>query len=307
MKVRIVLILALFGEAASFALMLAKIEPFYSYFYIFAWWNYIVFLSCLNHLQGHNSLLFDRPREFPWVVFFSILLWLFFEAFNFRLNNWYYVNLPFDRLLRWSGYVLAYGTVLPGLFETEALLANLGLFSRLKGRSLNPSNPLLVRLLLLGVLMVLAPLLHPKFFFPLVWLALVALLDPLLYLSRRRQESFLWEAQQGRYSRVARLLVAGLVCGLLWEFWNFWAGSRWVYSIPFFGFLHVFEMPFLGFLGFPPFALESYLAYRLFELFRERFLRRSFALKALFLAAAAIYCVLILNGIDRLTVHTYRL
>jgi hypothetical protein len=54
-------------------------------------------------------------------------------------------------------------------------------------------------------------------------------------------------------------LVAGAICGLLWEFWNFWALTKWVYDIPYVGWLKVFEMPILGFLGFPPFAVECYV------------------------------------------------
>jgi hypothetical protein len=54
------------------------------------------------------------------------------------------------------------------------------------------------------------------------------------------------------------LLVAGAACGVLWEFWNYWATTRWTYTVPYVGHLKVFEMPVLGYLGFPPFALECY-------------------------------------------------
>jgi hypothetical protein len=56
--------------------------------------------------------------------------------------------------------------------------------------------------------------------------------------------------------------VAGLICGILWEFWNFWAPTKWIYTVPFFEEGKIFEMPVLGFLGFPPFAVSAYVMYR---------------------------------------------
>ncbi|MGZ5435395.1 MAG: hypothetical protein ACXW3F_04990, partial [Pyrinomonadaceae bacterium] len=57
------------------------------------------------------------------------------------------------------------------------------------------------------------------------------------------------------------LLSAGLVCGFLWEFWNYWALSKWTYTVPYFGDIKIFEMPVLGYLGFPPFAIECWAMY----------------------------------------------
>jgi hypothetical protein len=61
---------------------------------------------------------------------------------------------------------------------------------------------------------------------------------------------------------VYRWLLAGLVCGLLWEFWNFWAVGRWQYvGVPVLPSLRLFEMPLAGYLGFPPIALEAFAMY----------------------------------------------
>ena len=65
-----------------------------------------------------------------------------------------------------------------------------------------------------------------------------------------------------RWSLRRRLAVAvglaGLLCGTLWEFWNFWATPKWVYHIPYVDFLRVFEMPLLGYAGYIPFAWSIY-------------------------------------------------
>ena len=61
------------------------------------------------------------------------------------------------------------------------------------------------------------------------------------------------------------LLAAGFICGLLWEFWNYWATAKWTYELAFLGPLEdirYFEMPVAGLLGFPPFALECWVMFQ---------------------------------------------
>jgi hypothetical protein len=57
------------------------------------------------------------------------------------------------------------------------------------------------------------------------------------------------------------LSTAGFICGFLWEFWNYWAPSKWIYTAPFMQELKIFEMPVAGFLGFGPFAWEYFVMY----------------------------------------------
>ena len=57
----------------------------------------------------------------------------------------------------------------------------------------------------------------------------------------------------GRWGRTLALGAGGLACGFLWEFWNFWAGTKWVYHLPFLGGwegVRYFEMPVFGLIGF---------------------------------------------------------
>lgn len=304
-RVKLWIILALLLHILSFDLMLRKVEPFYSNFYTFAWWTYIVIASSVNQIKGRNSLLFDRPREAVWVILFSVPLWLLFEIFDFRLDNWNYLSVPLATYIRWPGYFVAFATVLPGLFETETLLKNLGLGCRLTGWRIRVSPGLLIRMVVLGLVMIVGSVAFPRVMFPFVWLGFIFLLDPLLYWSSRRSASLSAQVGQGDYTLLVRLLLAGLVCGLLWEFWNFWAGSKWVYSVPKFAFFKMFEMPALGFLGFPPFALECYLSYQLFALFRDRYVSGRILAEVLLAIVGLIYCVLVFMGIDRHNVWTY--
>ena len=297
--------LALLVHTVCFVLTLRRVEPFYTDFYSLAWWTYLFFLAGVNHLRGRNSLLLDTPREALWVFLYSTPVWLLFELYNLRIGNWAYLGIPAEIYWRWPGYFVAYGTVLPGILETETFLKNLGLFRRLTGPRLSGKTRLLARFTILGALMMAAPLIHPGLFFPTVWLGLIFLLDPLVYRRGDGEASLMRKAERGDYALLARLLASGLVCGFLWEFWNHWSGAKWIYTLPHFQFWRIFEMPVLGYLGFPPFALECYLLYQVFLLFRERFLYGRPWTTLVVALLAAIYCMVAFLGIDHLTILTF--
>jgi hypothetical protein len=103
-----------------------------------------------------------------------------------------------------------------------------------------------------------------------VFLGFIFLLDPinaragdasLLVDMRRGPPSRGALRRTGSYDRLINLLVAGFICGGLWEFWNFWARAKWIYTVPIVGDIKIFEMPVLGYFGFPPFALECFTMY----------------------------------------------
>jgi len=218
-------------------------------------------------LKG-NSLILNRTKEFFSMIPWSIFIWLIFEAANLSLRNWYYINLPHSTVERWLGYAIAYGTVLPGLFETTELLEVLGLFGNSKIKKTIISSGGHSILMFLGFLSLASSLLIPEYCFPLIWVGFIFLLEPFNY--RFGGKSLLRDLEEGNPRKIYLLLIAGLICGLLWEFWNFWAPSKWVYTVPFFDKAKGFEMPFLGFLGFPPFAVQAYVMYNFISLFRSK-------------------------------------
>jgi hypothetical protein len=252
------------GLAASFtALFLgaAWIRPF---FYLPVWASTLLVLSGLNKRLCGRSLLMDEPGRFLRMAAVSTPFWLFFEVLNVRLSNWAYQDLPAPLGLRWPGYALAFATVLPAILETAALLE--GLFFRGEERP-DAGFPLGVQRgsTALGVLFLALPMLWPKVFFGLVWGFLFLLMEPLL--AREAPErSWMRALLSGRPGRFKSLLLSGLVCGLLWEAFNYWAGAKWVYTVPWPKGPKLFEMPWLGYLGFLPFALECASFHAWFEL-----------------------------------------
>jgi len=85
-----------------------------------------------------------------------------------------------------------------------------------------------------------------------VWLGFIFLLDPIN--ARLGAETLTRE-------RIINLSWSGLLCGVLWELWNFWSRAKWHYTVPILEHLKIFEMPVPGYLGFPAFALECFTMY----------------------------------------------
>ena len=257
------IVLLLFSEIFLFK----KVDPFYSWFYCFAWWSYILIIDAIIYCLKGNSLILSRTKEFFLMIPWSLFIWLIFEAANLSLENWYYINLPHSRVERWLGYAIAYGTVLPGMFETTELLEALGFFKRAKIKRTMIAPDEYPALILLGTLCLVSSVLIPEFCFPLIWVGFIFLLEP--FICRFGGKSLLKDLEEGNPQKIYLLLIAGLICGFLWEFWNFWAQSKWIYTVSFFDERKGFEMPFLGFLGFPPFAVQAYVMYNFISLFRS--------------------------------------
>jgi hypothetical protein len=92
-----------------------------------------------------------------------------------------------------------------------------------------------------------------------LWVGLFYLADPVSHWLGG--PSLITDWREGRWGRFLALFAGGILCGLLWEFWNYWAITKWTYHLPFLGEfenIRYFEMPALGFLGFLPFAIECW-------------------------------------------------
>ena len=100
--------------------------------------------------------------------------------------------------------------------------------------------------------------------------------------------------------RVVASLLAGMICGLLWEFWNYWSLTKWVYTVPFFEDMKVFEMPAPGYLGFALFGLETIAFVNLLE---KGLFPRKARFAASLLALILSFCTFFL--IDRYTAFSY--
>ena len=250
-------------------LLFARVEPVATYFTPIAWSAYILIADAAVLALTNRSRLNDAPIVVARLAFLSIPLWLIFEAYNLRLQNWTYVGLPRAWPAALLGYAWSFATISPAVFESADLVQ--AILPAQSGDPLAepaPQHRKISRaaefiLMISGAACLLVPLLVPRhlaaYLFALVWIGFLLLLDPLNH--RLGLPSFIGDQAEGMRQRLYGFLLAGWICGCLWEFWNYWAAAKWLYTFPMFQRWKIFEMPAPGFLGFLPFALQCFVMY----------------------------------------------
>ena len=231
------------------------------------WTGYILLLDALVYKFKGRSLLMTDRLEFIVIALVSVGGWWLFEFYNaprFWKSGqelwWHYHNLEPNLWLRRVGYDWAFATISPAMFETAELLRATVCKQQKPRLTIKLSRSVLMILSVLGLAGTVVPLLFPsEWFAPVIWLSFILLLDPIN--AWHGQPSICVDLARADWRRLWSLLLSGLVCGVLWEFWNYWAIAKWTYTVPFFGNVKLFEMPVLGFLGFPPFAVECWVMY----------------------------------------------
>jgi hypothetical protein len=269
-------------------LLYAGVRFVATWFTPITWSGYIVFVDAVIAQRTGHSWLTTRRREFGFLAVLSVLSWLIFEAYNLKLKNWAYIGVPAEQWQFDLGMFWSFATITTAIFQTAELLEAgwpVGSTdeSDVTKADVNPSlhqthqfHPLTKNsqavLALIGLAFIAIPLALPDglapYTFGLVWLGFIGLLEPINL--RLGQPSLLRDWQEGRGGRIWRWLIAGFICGLLWEAWNVQTlahgGAGWLYTMPplihnlIFG-LHYGKMPLAGLLGFPPFAWECFALY----------------------------------------------
>ncbi len=233
------------------------------------WTGYVLFADGLVARLTGASLLTTERGELVGVTLASVGCWWLFEWYNaprfWRGGQdlvglwWQYHGLEPNPFLRRVGYDWAFATIFPALFLTARALAAT-VFAGLRVAPVRLPDRALAVSVAAGAVCVALPLVVPSpWLVPLVWIGWVLLLEPINY--RRGAPSWLRPLERGDAASVVSLLASGFVCGILWEFWNYWALTGWTYTVPYWGDVKVFEMPVAGYLGFPSFALEGYAMY----------------------------------------------
>ncbi|MFH1841466.1 MAG: hypothetical protein ABH800_01770 [Candidatus Nealsonbacteria bacterium] len=257
-------------------LMIFEKETISFCFYVFVWWAYIIVLDGLVYKIKGSSIFSRLKFKISLLILASALFWGFFEALNLRINNWHYVatgdvHFP-NALLKIVFALIAFGGVLPIIMETFEILKELGFWNNYKySKKWSWLEQPAFLWIIIGFTMLILSLFWPDYFFWMIWITFIFILDPII--EKENGKSLLLELKKGRFQTFFLLLTAGLVCGFLWEFWNYWAGLKWVYTVPFVGEWKMFEMPIFGYFGFPCFALECYIFYQFLGILSSRIKR----------------------------------
>jgi hypothetical protein len=257
------------GVIAAAEALLFRGHPVAGWFTPIVWTGYVLAMDALVARLTGESLLLDRRAEALGVALASVGCWWLFEWYNaprFWRGGadlaglwWQYHELEPNPFLRRVGYDWAFATIFPALFLTARALA-VTVCAGVRVRPLRlPAWALPLSVGAGAVAATLPLVVVSPWLVPLVWVAYVLLLEPINH--RRGAPSWLAGLERGDASHVTALLASGGVCGVLWEFWNYWAATRWTYTVPYLGDVKIFEMPVLGYLGFPPFALQGYAMY----------------------------------------------
>ena len=237
-------------------------RPFSDYSFFPLWLGYILTVDGLTLLRAGSSPLSRAGRRVVWLFLASIPLWWLFEVINRAPHNWRYQT---PRQYGPLAYVLlaslAFSTVTPAVLTTTELIRSFRLNPLRRFGPRRFESRMLLLCHVVGWLMLAALTFFPRQGFPLVWMSLIFILDPLVdRLGGRSLASYL---RCGDWSLIFNLGLATVLCGWFWEMWNYYSMPKWSYSVPYAGFWHVWEMPVLGYGGYIPFGVEVFVFYQL--------------------------------------------
>lgn len=232
---------------------------FQSYTFTPIWLGYIVLVNALTLKRSETCMLRDRAGYFLALFPLSAAFWWFFEYLNRFVGNWHYVGA--DELSAWQYLwqaTLPFATVLPAVLGTRAYLAT---FPRLDA-GLADCWRLRVRapkLLAIGVLALAGTGLAligvwPDYLFSLLWVSPLLVITALQTLFG--EPTIFHRVARGDWRVLWQAALAALICGFLWELWNYGSLTHWEYSVPWVHRFELFHMPLLGYLGYLPFGLE---------------------------------------------------
>ncbi|MSQ40923.1 MAG: hypothetical protein EXR55_04570 [Dehalococcoidia bacterium] len=220
-------------------------------------WNPLLFTGMWSGavlvMYAGSWLGYPGIRRHAVLMALSAPIWWWFEVVNLRVGNWEYIGkVTYDWPVYLALSTVAFSIVLP------ALDAAWSLFIRQEVSSVGRAGSKGWHLgeVALGVGLQALVFALPGLFFFAVWVAPFLVLDGLV--GRQGGRSIVWDMKRGRWRLAAAVAAGGLLCGLLWEFWNYGATPKWVYHIPWANFAHLFEMPILGYGGYIPFAWSVY-------------------------------------------------
>lgn len=226
------------------------------------WLGYCLAVDALVVLRKGDSLLTRSPHRYVGLFLVSVPAWWLFEALNIHTGNWVYQGAKYFTPAQFAILAsISFSTVIPAVFGTAELASTFGWLRHTKpGPRIPKSGTVLLGFFVVGWLMLALLIIWPRLFFPFIWLGPYFVLEPInVWMGHR---SLATTVDRRDWRPVLALWVGVLICGFFWEFWNFYSYPKWIYHVPYLGFLHVFEMPLLGYGGYLPFSLELFAIYQ---------------------------------------------
>jgi hypothetical protein len=229
------------------------------------WVGYCLTIDGLVRWRTGTSLLTRSWRKYVGLFVLSAPVWWIFEGLNLRTQNWAYVGVEQVSPLQYAFWTsLSFTTVVPAVFGSAEFVASLGFIKRLRrGPAIKPDGGTTRAFFVAGWLSLLLMLIWPRIFFPLIWISLYFILEPLNVWNGNRSLADWTRTVDWR--PVISLWLGVLMTAFFWEMWNFLSYPKWIYHVAWGGWFHIFEMPLLGYGGYLPFALELFALYHLVQ------------------------------------------
>ncbi len=227
------------------------------------WFGLILLIDAWTLARTGTSLIHRNTMKFTRLFFVSVPVWWLFELLNVRNNNWTYLGR--DQFTDLQFFILAsisFSTVMPAVFEMAEFISSFHWTKKInKGPKILNNRTSALRMIIIGIFMLVTDLFFPQYFYVFMWISVYLIVDGVNVMIGNK--SLLAFTDNKNWRPLYMLALGCLICGFLWEFWNYYSYPKWVYTIPYLGFFKVFEMPVLGFLGYIPFSFELYSIYML--------------------------------------------
>jgi len=215
--------------------------------FLLLWLSYILFMNALLHEIHDSCPLTARPLQYLLSFPLSAVFWWIFEFLNRFTQNWHYLNVenftPTFYLVLAS---LSFSTVLPSIWVTYDLLARTFIVPKVPRRRVTLCPNSARWLLAISVSLLMALPYYPNYLFAALWIAPIIIVLSIDSLTSSTQVDL---------NRVVVWAIAGLWCGFLWELWNAYSVTKWIYLVPYVDRYRVFEMPIVGYAGYIPFGV----------------------------------------------------
>lgn len=225
------------------------------------WLGYILTIDGFVFMRKGSSLLSRGKKGFILLFVFSIPFWWLFELLNEVVQNWNYTGRENFSDLEYALFAsLNFSTVLPAVFISAELMSTFKI-PAFEKTFLKTGQKLPLLFFISGWIMLGLLLLWPQLFFPLVWISVYFIVEPVNYWLGFK--TLLHSTEKANWQPVWNLWTGVLICGFFWEMWNFYSFPKWTYDLPYLDVLEVFEMPLAGYLGYLPFSLELFALYNL--------------------------------------------
>lgn len=240
-----------------------QLQPLSDYYFFPLWFGFILTIDGLVRYRTGTSLLTRSRSKFALLFVASMPFWWVFEGLNQFLGNWqYHTPRSYTSLEYFLLASISFSTVVPAVLGMTELFASFRIGERLPRLPVLPLHRgRLLRLHLFGWIMLATVILFPRYAFPLTWLSVFFIIEPInVAVGQRSIGDFV---RSGHWAPVWNVMLATMATGFFWEMWNFYSLPKWTYNVPWVDFGRIFEMPILGYFGYLPFGLEVFSVFAL--------------------------------------------